>query len=109
MAAGRELERIASAIDATMRECDAARAQTGWEHVEWLRLKADLFDRLAAADREESGQLARRAELIRDRAERLADAFNRVATARPRTGQPAEAGDNVVNMWARSAMTAIDQ
>ncbi|GAA0511558.1 hypothetical protein GCM10011581_01740 [Saccharopolyspora subtropica] len=72
-----ELERVAAAIERAFGgpvRCD-------WAQVERLRLQADLFDRLAAAQRHWSGSLSRRAELLRDAAERMADELNRVPGA----------------------------
>ncbi|MGW1677649.1 hypothetical protein [Saccharopolyspora sp. NPDC002376] len=72
-----ELERVAAAIERAFRHPGAA----DWAEVERLRLQADLFDRLAAAQRHWSSSLARRAELVRDAAERIADELNHVTSA----------------------------
>ncbi|MER7015550.1 hypothetical protein ABT324_29300 [Saccharopolyspora sp. NPDC000359] len=72
-----ELERVAAAIDRAFRHPEAA----DWAAVERLRLHADLLDRLAAAQRHWSSSLSRRAELVRDAAERMADELNHVTNA----------------------------
>lgn len=73
-----ELERVAAAIE---RALFRSGSSTDWTQVERLRLQSDLFDRLAAAQRNWTGSLSRRAELLRDSAERLADELNHVASA----------------------------
>lgn len=73
-----QLERIACTLDETMTTTAATDSTwTPWEHVEWLRLQADLLDRLAAAAGP-AHPLSGRAELLRDEAERMADRLNRV-------------------------------
>lgn len=72
-----ELERVAAAIERAFRRP----AEENWTQVERLRLQADLLDRLAAAQRHWSGSLSRRAELVRDAAERLADDLNQVTSS----------------------------
>ncbi|MEU6269008.1 hypothetical protein [Saccharopolyspora shandongensis] len=88
-----ELERVAAAIERAFR----GPARQDWAHVERLRLQADLLDRLAAAQRHWSGSLSRRAELVRDAAERLADELNQVTTAIAGT-DTRTAGDAVVEI-----------
>ncbi|KAA2262948.1 hypothetical protein F0L68_10775 [Solihabitans fulvus] len=98
------IDRVAAAIDETMREVSSTPLWSPWEHVEWLRLKADLLDRLAAARDGSTGALARRAELVRDRAERLADQLNRVPQApQPRWELTGADETEVVRMWAEAA------
>lgn len=77
MITNRDLKKIARAIDGAMTNL-ADTNEPSWTEVELLRLKADLFDRLAAAGRSWTGTLGRRAELMRDRAERMADQLNEV-------------------------------
>jgi hypothetical protein len=72
-----ELERVAAAIERGFRH----EADPDWTEVERLRLQADLVDRLAASQRHWSGSLSRRAELLRDAAERMADDLTGVTTA----------------------------
>jgi hypothetical protein len=72
-----ELERVAAAIERAFRHP----AEDSWVQVERLRLQADLLDRLAAAQRHWSGSLSRRAELVRDAAEQMADDLNGVTNA----------------------------
>ncbi|GAA2810152.1 hypothetical protein [Saccharopolyspora taberi] len=81
-----ELERVAAAIERTLRGPAGA---AGWEQVERLRLQSDLLDRLAAAQRHWSGSISHRAELVRDAAERMADELNHAPVAPP-PGEPAE-------------------
>ncbi|GGP34875.1 hypothetical protein [Saccharothrix coeruleofusca] len=77
------LERIAHTLDETMTATAAADSTwTPWEHVEWLRLQADLLDRLAAAAGP-GHPLSGRAALLRDEAERMADRLNRVPAFEP--------------------------
>ncbi|MBW4718977.1 hypothetical protein [Saccharothrix obliqua] len=71
------LERVAVVLDEVMAE--AAATLSPWEQVEWLRLHADLLDRLGAAAGGGSA-VSGRGELVRDRAERMADLLNRVPT-----------------------------
>ncbi|MEV0680953.1 hypothetical protein AB0I60_31000 [Actinosynnema sp. NPDC050436] len=71
------LERVAVVLDEVMAETAATGVLTPWEHVDWLRLHADLLDRLGAAAGDGSG-VSGRGELVRDRAERLADRLNRL-------------------------------
>ncbi|MBB5956533.1 hypothetical protein FHS29_003119 [Saccharothrix tamanrassetensis] len=71
------LERIALAVDEVMAETVAIGVLTPWEHVDWLRLHADLLDRLGAAAGAGS-PVSGRGELVRDRAERMADRLNRL-------------------------------
>ena len=73
-----ELERAAAAVERALRGPAGA---TGWEQVERLRLQSDLLDRLAAAQRHWSGSISRRAELVRDAAERLADELTHAPSA----------------------------
>ncbi len=73
-----ELERVAAAIERAFRRSGDA-GGGGWPQVERLRLQSDLLDRLAASQRHGTGSLSRRAELVRDAAERLADQLNQVA------------------------------
>jgi hypothetical protein len=75
-----ELERVAAAIERALRRPGDA-SSADWTEVERLRLQSDLLDRLAAAQRHWTGSLSRRAELLRDSAERLADELNRVTSA----------------------------
>lgn len=72
-----ELERVAAAIERGFRH----ESDPDWTEVERLRLQADLLDRLAASQRHWSGSLSRRAELLRDAAERMADDLTGVTTA----------------------------
>ncbi|GAA4612101.1 hypothetical protein [Saccharopolyspora hordei] len=72
-----ELERTAAALDRAFREPET----TDWTTVERLRLHADLLDRLAAAQRHWSGPVSRRAELVRDSAERMADELTNVTSS----------------------------
>lgn len=76
-----QLERVAGELDEVMVAVAAHAGATWhpWQHVEWLRLQADLLDRLGAAF---GGPGSCRAELLRDRAERLADRINGMPTAR---------------------------
>lgn len=84
------LERVAVVLDEVMAETAATGALTPWEHVDWLRLHADLLDRLGAAAGDGSG-VSGRGELIRDRAERMADRLNRLPSAGDDPGgHPAE-------------------
>ncbi|GAA0217888.1 hypothetical protein GCM10010492_14650 [Saccharothrix mutabilis subsp. mutabilis] len=69
------LERVAVVLDEVMAETAATGALTPWEHVDWLRLHADLLDRLGAAAGPASA-VSGRGELVRDQAERLADRLN---------------------------------
>ncbi|SHE79851.1 hypothetical protein [Streptoalloteichus hindustanus] len=106
MTTDRDLERVAAAIDDAMRDAPAARPRARWEHVEWLRLKADLLDRLAAAQRSGHGSLSRRAELVRDNAERLADHLTGVV---PDPGPLPEQGwPGTGSRWAAAAAHATD-
>lgn len=90
-----DAERVAAALDHAMREISTERDWSAWQQVEWLRLRADLLDRLAAVQHGGYGTLARRAELVRDRAERLADRLN---------GAPLAAGETtVVRLWSEEA------
>ncbi|WP_190819008.1 hypothetical protein [Saccharopolyspora pogona] len=57
-------------------------AGENWTQVERLRLQTDLRS-LAAAQRHWSGSPSRRAEPVRDAAERLADDLNQVTSDRP--------------------------
>ncbi|MCP2169296.1 hypothetical protein [Goodfellowiella coeruleoviolacea] len=100
MSAERRLTLIADAIDQAMRQIAIGQIWSPWENVEWLRLRADLLDRLAGVAGADSDALARRAELVRDRAERLADQLNRVpqqgpAGPLPRTDQDGAGRDRV--------------
>ncbi|MCP2259516.1 hypothetical protein LX15_003221 [Streptoalloteichus tenebrarius] len=111
MITDRDLERIATAIDDAMRHTSAARPRACWEHVEWLRLKADLLDRLAAAQRSWHGSLSRRAELIRDNAERLADDLTGALTARELEVLPQQGGmarSQAAPRWAEATARAAD-
>lgn len=98
-----DVAELAGALDRVMREIADRRRWSGWELVEWLRLKADLLDRLAAAQDPDTGGLAHRAELVRDHAERLADQLTRAPTA-PGPRHETE----VVRLWARATSTAAD-
>lgn len=71
------LERVAVVLDEVMAETAATGVLTPWEHVDWLRLHADLLDRLGAAAGTDS-PISGRGELVRDRAERTADRLNRL-------------------------------
>ncbi|MFB9908883.1 hypothetical protein [Allokutzneria oryzae] len=104
MTVDRELGQIAEAIDRAMHRISTAQTDPSWEHVEWLRLKADLLDRLAAAQRG-TGQIARRAELIRDRAERMADELTRIIPAAP----PGQHRAEVVQLWADGSRAAAER
>jgi hypothetical protein len=76
------VEEVAGELDEVMVSV-AARAGTAWhpwQHIEWLRLQADLLDRLGAAF---GGPGSCRAELLRDRAERMADRLNGMPAADP--------------------------
>ncbi|GGM43306.1 hypothetical protein GCM10012275_12830 [Longimycelium tulufanense] len=116
MITDRDLERIAAAIDDAMRDIAAAQPRSRWEHVEWLRLKADLLDRLAAAQRSWHGSLAHRAELLRDHAERLADQLTGVLPAEVGPEWPAGAvpvqgvasGGSVIPLWNDTTARAAD-
>jgi hypothetical protein len=75
-----QLEQVAGELDEAMVSV-AARAGANWhpwQHIEWLRLQADLLDRLGAAF---GGPGSCRAELLRDRAERMADRINGMPSA----------------------------
>ncbi|MFI9815192.1 hypothetical protein [Saccharothrix variisporea] len=74
------LERVAVVLDEVMAETAATGALTPWQHVDWLRLHADLLDRLGAAAGA-SSPVSGRGELVRDRAERLADRLNHLPGA----------------------------
>ncbi|XVV04363.1 hypothetical protein ACQPW3_02790 [Actinosynnema sp. CA-248983] len=76
------LERVAVVLDEVMAETSATGALTPWEHVDWLRLHADLLDRLGAAAGPASG-VSGRGELVRDQAERLADRLNKLPANPP--------------------------
>ncbi|AHH93940.1 hypothetical protein KALB_564 [Kutzneria albida DSM 43870] len=90
-----DAERVAAALDQAMRQISTERDWSAWQQVRWLRLRADLLDRLAAEQNGGHGSLARRAELVRDRAERLADRLN---------GAPLASGETpVVRMWCEEA------
>lgn len=71
------LERVARALDEVMAHTAATGDLTPWQRVDWLRLHADLLDRLGAAAGTAS-PVSGRGELVRDRAERLADQLNHV-------------------------------
>lgn len=89
------LERVAGELDEAMVAiaAEAGHAWHPWQHVDWLRLQADLLDRLGAAC---DGPVTGRAELLRDRAERLADRINRMpvatGTRARRVGPPEQRG-----------------
>jgi hypothetical protein len=102
MIANRDLKKIASAIDDAMTDPRVAPTRPNWTEVERLRLKADLFGRLAAAGRSWTNTLGRRAELLRDRAERMAEQLNDVPLI-DRSGQ--EAAD-LVALWADAGRDA---
>ena len=70
-----QLEQVAGELDEAMVAVAAHAGTTWhpWQHIEWLRLQADLLDRLGAAF---GGPGSCRAELLRDRAERMADRIN---------------------------------
>ncbi|MEJ2859414.1 MULTISPECIES: hypothetical protein [unclassified Saccharothrix] len=74
------LERVAVVLNEVMAETAATGTLTPWQHVDWLRLHADLLDRLGAAAGGNS-EVSGRGELVRDRAERLADQLNRLPCA----------------------------
>ncbi|MEV8438520.1 hypothetical protein AB0425_14170 [Actinosynnema sp. NPDC051121] len=87
-----QVEEVAGELDEVMVAV-AARAGAAWQpwqHVEWLRLQADLLDRLGAAF---GGPGSCRAELLRDRAERMADRLNGMPSSRigPPRPQPPSA------------------
>lgn len=83
------LERVVVVLDEVMAETAATGALTPWEHVDWLRLHADLLDRLGAAAGPASA-VSGRGELVRDQAERLADRLNGLpCVAEPPTGRAA--------------------
>lgn len=82
------LERVAVVLDEVMAETAATGVLTPWEHVDWLRLHADLLDRLGAAAGDGSG-VSGRGELVRDRAERMADRLNRLPSVDVGPGQQA--------------------
>ncbi|WP_147454991.1 hypothetical protein [Saccharothrix australiensis] len=85
------LERVAVVLDEVMGETAATGVMTPWQHVDWLRLHADLLDRLGAAAGAGSA-VSGRGELVRDRAERMADRLNRVPSveAGPADGRPVD-------------------
>ncbi|MBB5807343.1 hypothetical protein F4560_007111 [Saccharothrix ecbatanensis] len=93
-----QLEQVAGELDEAMVAiaAEAGHAWHPWQHVDWLRLQADLLDRLGAAC---GGPVTGRAELLRDRAERLADRINRMPAAdRPpsrRVGPPEQRGSHL--------------
>ena len=74
------LERVAVVLDEVMAETAATGVLTPWEHVDWLRLHADLLDRLGSAAGPSSA-VSGRGELVRDQAERIADRLNHVPFA----------------------------
>ncbi|MFD1146394.1 hypothetical protein [Saccharothrix hoggarensis] len=75
-------EQVADEVDEVMLTIAARNAMTWqpWQHVDWLRVQADLLDRLGAACGG-AGPVSGRAELLRDRAERMADHLNGVPSA----------------------------
>lgn len=112
MITDRQLLGIADAVDATMGEAPGAAPDTGWAHVEWLRLKADLLSRLAAAERRSGGELAWRAELIRDEAERTADELaGLTATVHPLPARTLQAvsAEHGPDAWQQACQDAVDQ
>lgn len=111
MITDQQLLGIADAVDTTMGDAPGANPETGWAHVEWLRLKADLLSRLAAAERCTGGELAWRAELIRDEAERTADELAGLTAVHPlpvRALQPVSA-DHGPDAWQEACQDAVDQ
>jgi hypothetical protein len=89
-----QLEQVAGELDEAMVAV-AARAGTAWhpwQHIEWLRLQADLLDRLGAAF---GGPGSCRAELLRDRAERMADRINGMPYASGGFPSPPSAANDI--------------
>ncbi|NUT52131.1 MAG: hypothetical protein HOV94_33275 [Saccharothrix sp.] len=70
-----QVEQVAGELDEVMVAvaAEAGASWHPWQHIEWLRLQADLLDRLGAAC---GGPGSCRADLLRDRAARMADRVN---------------------------------
>ncbi len=102
------LERVAVVLDQVMAETAATGALTPWEQVDWLRLHADLLDRLGAAAGSSSA-VSGRGELVRDQAERLADRLNRLPCALPDNPPPAGPVDSPAARPAVVRVTAGDE
>ncbi|RJQ82543.1 hypothetical protein D5S17_01855 [Pseudonocardiaceae bacterium YIM PH 21723] len=92
---GRDLTWVASAIDNALDDLGDG-GQESWTTVELLRLRADLYDRLAATGRPGAGAVARLSEFVRDRAEQLADELSGLHVV------PVARDAEIVHLWGKA-------